>query len=77
MVTTWPIWGVSKRTIRKVHSAHVQTSARLSQLISRDERGSLPDEVGSPTQEEEGGCPRRMQKGEKCFDGEYRTQNVG
>lgn len=36
-----PCEGVTKRPIRKVHLAHVQTSARLSQLVSRDATGFL------------------------------------
>ena len=43
---------MTKRPIRKVHKAHVQIRAYLSQLNGRDERGSLPDEVGSPNPRE-------------------------
>jgi hypothetical protein len=59
-VVTWPMRGVAKRPIRRVterpirkgHQAHVQIRAYLSKLDGRDERGSLPDEVGSPNPRE-------------------------
>ena len=45
----------------------MQIRAYLSQLDSRDERGSLPDEVGSLTQEGRRGLPPSDAEGRERF----------
>jgi hypothetical protein len=57
--------GVTKRPIRKVQWAHMRVRVCPAQLDSRDERGSLPDEVGSPNPRGDRGKSQASQRAQK------------